>query len=1346
MLALTAALVAPYFVDWTSYRADFEREASRILGREVRVEGSAKARLLPFPSVTFTDVVVAGVEDGPPAMTVETFSMDAELAPFMRGDVHIFDMRLVRPSVTIDVAADGTFDWAVRPSVPIGAQHISVEKLTITEGKVSVRHASSGRTHRLTEINADISARALTGPWRMDGSLRLDGMLTAVSVSTGPLDADGSMRLRIEAAPERYPFTLETDGSTRIGEDGVRYTGQFRLNADPRTAPRGDAVTEEEQEEAPAYRVSGGFEFDHEALSVEEFRFETGPLEDPYTADGSARFALGAEPRFDIIADGAQIRFEDATSEAAGGVSLQTRLVVLREFLLDMPRPAIDGRIEVKLPAIVAGDTTVRDVELVASPANGGWNIASLAATLPGRSTLEADGMLSVGDTLGFDGSLLLAVAQPSGFAAWLSRDVDEAIRRLPAAGFSADVQLSEERQTFRNLELVLGAAKFRGEIDSRTPADARPSMSLRLDGDKLDVEGMAAFASLFVGEGGATRLAERDLDFEIVAGPVTVAGLTAETLDTALRLKEGTLEIDRLSIGGLANANVSATGTIRDVGVDPTGNIDATIISSDLSPLAETLRQRFPQNAVVREIVRRAGLYPGLLEDASIKVIASLAANEDGSKGLAASATGEAGGTRFTLAATSADSRLPLDEAEVTVELTARSAEAAALYALYGLPSLPLDMAGAAETELLFEGVPVEGGSTRFRFFGEGLDLRFEGRTALAQDGFSANGKATVSADNLQPWLTTAGVALPGMAFGLPAEASATLDVSRGVLVLSGIEGKVAGSTVSGDINAQMKDGLPHLTGALSLGSFDLYPVAEMAVGSAALIPDAGGWPTTPFAQKVATPVTIDLEITTEQLGLGTLGSAREARLTLRIGRQGVSVANATGEFRGGKLSGFIDFRNDGGTGLLSGQMKLTDADISRVLGDVGLSGTADLTATVTASGKSVDGVVAALAGSGTAHARDLVIDGVAPDALPALLRKAETFGPEIDATATASFAPEIVRQGRFAAEGEADIAFTIANGTVRAPPIRLETDGAAMTVDLRADLPDATVSADATLTYEAGADALVGSEPTVRFAAAGPLDDIGVLVDTDPLAQFLTQRALEREQQRVEAMQAALLEGQRHRREVRYYAALAEERERAAEEARRAAEEAERQERELRLRQEEERRAAEEAARIEEEQRRAEEQARAEEERRRQAEEAERRRQAEEAERRRIEEQTRLEEEAERRRAEEEAARLGAARQEAEEAERREAEARRMNDERFRAEVEEMLRSRDAPAATDPDAIQRAPLLPPAIDGVTPRPAPRDAPRQREATIAPPPPDDVFSERNLTIDSLMRVFRGER
>jgi hypothetical protein len=1323
VLALTAALVGPYFVDWSSYRADFEREASRILGRDVKVEGTASARLLPFPSVTFTDVKVAGVDPGETAMSIETFSMDAELAPFLSGELLIFDMRLIRPVAHVDIDEQGSLDWAVRPSVPVDAHNISLEKLTVTEGRVEVRHAASGRVHLVTEVNADISARALTGPWRLDGSMRLDGMLTGFAVSTGSLDENGAMRLRVRAEPSRYPLMVEADGSARIDQGRARYDGTFRLTAGAsgerlRTGDGGTmALDDGEAPQAPPYRMSGTFDLDHDALRMPEFLFETGDVVDPYTAEGSAEFQLGAEPSFLVTADGAQIRFEDIDPQNPQGIALDRRLAALREFLLDMPKPAIPGRIEVNLPAVVAGDTMVRDVRLHAEPSDGGWHLASLAATLPGRATLEANGDLGVGDTLDFTGSLLLAIGQPSGFAAWLSKDVDEPIRRLPSAGFSAQVELSDEKQLFRDLELVLGAARFRGEIESLTPANAEPSMTLTLDGDALDVEGMAAFASLFVGDGGETRLADRNLSFEITAGPVTAAGLTAQTLDTALRLRNDRLEIDRLSIGGLAGANVSATGVVRNPGLSPSGNLDASVISADLAPLIGMLAERFPGNAVVTEMARRAGSYPDLLTDAAIEFVASAASGDAGPEGVAVSSTGQIGGTRFSLTGSTAGALAGLADTALRLDLTASDEDAGALYALAGLPALPLGFAGGAALELTVDGALVQGAQTTLAVTGDGLDAGFEGQVSLADGALSASGDARLASDDIGPWLTTAGATLPGAEYGLPLQLDAAVDAGDGLLVLSGLGGSVAGAVVEGDINAQLRDGLPHLTGALAISALDLGAVAEMAVGPLALRPGTDGWPDTPFAGAIATPVSTDIEIAATSLTGGDAVSMRDATLALRVGPHGIFVTNLRGQSFGGTVTGHVDFRNDGGTGLLSGQLRLDGGDPVAVLGDIGIAGSADASVSFTASGKSVGGIVTALSGSGTASMDAVRIEGIDPAAFPALIAEADTFGPEIDATAVAGFAPDLVRRGSLST-GPADIAFTLANGIVRAPPLRLEGEGVVLSAEIGADLGEGTLNAEASLTYDAGREALVGSEPTVRLVAAGPPGDIGVFVDTEPLAQFLTQRALELEQQRVEAMQASLLEKQRYRREARYYAALQVQRDSAAEAARLQAEEDERLRRELQL-QEEQRRRAEEEARAAVEQARRE----AEEEARREAEEAERQRLDEEAARAREAEEAR---QAAERQAEE---RRQAALREAEE--RRQAEA-----DRLRAEVEALLNDRPAPPSGG--TIERQPLAPPVVD-VTPQQAPRPSARQ---PAAPPPAANVFSEQNLTIERLMRAI----
>lgn len=1169
VLVLCAALVVPYFIDWTGYRADFEREASTILGRKVTVKGDATARLLPFPSVTFSNVEVAGGPGGQPAMTMETFSMDAELAPFLRGELLIFDMRLVHPKATIDVAGDGTVDWAIRPSTPFDPGQIAIEKLTVTGGQIELRHAAGGRSHLISEINSTVSAKSLAGPWRMDGTLRFDGLRTDVSASTGRVEANGRMRLRLKADPNAYPLIIETDGNAGIVRGAAVYSGQFKVSAsdksgaDRNTAELrgtdGEPVKVSTGRPDPGFRLNGKFALDHQRLGVDEFRFETGPLDNPYTADGKAAVDLGLKPHFSIEASGAQVQFDEAVGASAGaGLTLDQRIAAFEQTLLHMPKPTIPGTVEVRLPAVVAGDTTVRDVRLSAEPVEGGWSVKSFAATLPGRATLEADGMLSVEDRFGFTGSLLLAVGQPSGFAAWLSKDVDDAIRRLPAAGFKAKVDLSANRQSFSDLELILGKARFSGSIDSSQPDGARPSVLMRLEGGELDVDGLAAFASIFVSDKGANRFSDRDLDFQIKAGPVSAGGLSADTVDTALRLREGLLEIDRLSVGGLAGASISATGRIKDFPESPTGKLDASVVAVDLKPLIDVAAQHYPDNQLLKGLASRAAAYPELFQDARIDLVTSAADNGDGTTGLALSAQGRAGGSAFSASLSGKGTADRLLEAPVALTFNAKNENAATLLALYGLPALPLGMLGQASTDLSAKGSLSGGLATSFNLTADDFRASFDGTVAETQQGATAKGKVNLDAGDIEPWLMTTGVGLPGMGTGTSASLAADADFGNGLLVLSGLTGAINKAAVSGDVNVDSKDGLPHLAGALALDELDLDPLAVSLFGDQSfLAAKGGGWPTTPFSQKSTLPFSADLDLNTAALAAGPFATAHDATLSLKLDREGIHVSDLKAKLYGGALTGLFELKNTDGTGLFSGQLRLAGSDLSAVLPGSGVSGNGDISVALSTSGKSVDAMIAALSGSGTTALKGLTIAGINPDAFAPIIAKADAVGRDIDAAKTASFAPDIAGAGSFAA-GDTEIAFTVANGTLRAPPIGLDNPAATLSADVMADLSASTVTAKGAITYRPGDEALVGSEPAVNFSLAGPLGAMTRQFDSAPLAQFLTQRALEKEQQRVEAMQAALLEKQRLRREVRYYAALQTERDRAAEELRRQEEEA--------------------------------------------------------------------------------------------------------------------------------------------------------------------------------------------
>jgi len=681
------------------------------------------------------------------------------------------------------------------------------------------------------------------------------------------------------------------------------------------------------------------------------------------------------------------------------------------------------------------------------------------------------------------------------------------------------------------------------------------------------------------VSDEGATRFADHDIDLDVEAGPVSVAGLTAETVSTAVRLRDRLLEIDRLSIGGLAGATISATGTLKDFPATPGGNIDASIVAVDLAPLIAAVASRFPDNPFVRGLQARAAAHEGLFEDTRIDVVATAAANDDQSTGIAASAQGTAGGTTFDLTLSGSGRPDALADAEVSLTLQGQNGDAGRILAFYGLPVLPLDVVGAGHTVVSLEGSSAGGLETTVEIGGDGLSVGFSGTTGLGNDGPSANGRLRLEAADIEPWLMTVGASLPGMGMGLPVALEADAGYAGGRLALTDLTGTIDEGAVAGGLDVEMREGRPHLTGHLTVDVLDLEQLAAMVVGEESLQSGAEAWPEAPFRPAPASPFSAGLRIEAATLAAGPLATASEAGLSLTLDGEGLRVADLTGRLFGGDMAGLFELKNNGGTGLFTGQVRLTGADLETAIGDGRLRGTIDLSAALTASGKSIGGLVAGLSGSGTAALDDFAIAGVNPDALARYISRADAIGKDIDAAKTAEFVPAIATDGSFETRN-VSAAFTVAGGVLRAPPVKMEGEAATLEADLAIDLNRKRLSATGSIAYEAGEEALVGSEPILRFGIEGPLGSAERKFDSEPLAHFLMQRALEIEQARVEAMQAALLEKQRLRREVRYYAALETERERAALERRRLEEEALRRAEQQRLDEDRARREAEERA----------------------------------------------------------------------------------------------------------------------------------------------------------------------
>ena len=104
LIAVLGLLFAvPYVVDFNSYRGTFEEEASRLLGREVRVGGQVNLRLLPTPFIRFEKIRVSDAQAsvGEPLFKADDFTVWLAVAPLFNGTLQATEVELSKPVLTL---------------------------------------------------------------------------------------------------------------------------------------------------------------------------------------------------------------------------------------------------------------------------------------------------------------------------------------------------------------------------------------------------------------------------------------------------------------------------------------------------------------------------------------------------------------------------------------------------------------------------------------------------------------------------------------------------------------------------------------------------------------------------------------------------------------------------------------------------------------------------------------------------------------------------------------------------------------------------------------------------------------------------------------------------------------------------------------------------------------------------------------------------------------------------------------------------------------------------------------------------------------------------------------------
>lgn len=1118
ILLLVAALAVPPFVAWEGYRGTIDRTITRSLGVAAQTEGRIGVRLLPSPRLKLDRLRLgsgAGAAQKPtldqPQLDLQWIKAEIALAPLLKGEIRFTETRVGRAEVKLPVTDGEAMLLPARGLSAALRRDLAIEDLSIRQFVLTTQVPATGRTEQFYAEALQVSAPALVGPWRAEGTSR--GV--PFRVSTGELGPDG-VSVKIAGGGDTQP-RFEADARIGLAPAGTGTGGRRLASAVAEGSAR--IVVGPPVQAAGAYLpFSLAGKFKGRGLTA---RFTDVALEiDP----GGQALRLGGTGQLDLkqwrgaLALSARRLDLDAFLTSAAGQALIARGV-----------PSTGSRNGLGLPIMVDLDLAVESLALgldewtglAASGTldrTGGVVLRRLDVTAPGAAVLGASGEIDTESGLRFTGHLSLDTPASDGFGRYLRRlglegPAVAVMDGRPVQG-TTDLSVAAGTVSLRNLRLGLGEARITGNARYiAAEGTERGRFDAQLAAQGLDIAALPVLGSTLAdlrGHDVGITLQARDVRY----GPAGAHGGNG-TIAASIQSDGSSLVVDSLDITDLAGANAKLSGRISP---DGTGRIAGQVSAAVAAPLFALLD---------RVWVTEARQVPAFLRNGALDLAVNIERDAGAADTLRVGAKGNAAGGTLDLDLLSRAGRID------TLDLTIATANAASWFGRTDVPAL------RRPGRLRIAGVPAPSddptspGGLALRLSGTVADIAIATVQPLRLDAAETlprGGELQLALPDLAPLLTLAGSAVP-IPGPLPADLGLRLSRAGPDLRL-GVVGRIAGQPVSADLTRTAE-------GAIG-GSASLTRLSLPMLASATILPTEAprGPGQSPASARFAPvpagrpPVSLGLRVDSLELGRGL--TATGATLGVTLDGETLTLRDLDATLAGGRIAGRVTSTRQGGAAALSGEGQITDASIPGLIGPGSVEGRVTAQLRFGSSGESLTGLMNNLGGSGTLTLTDVSLPGADPAGLDRALTRALAEDDPLREGRLQALVAEELGAGSLTVKGSVSSPVSLVGGTLRAGPLTLTLGSARWIGTLGVDLRDARIDARGSLVASQSPKSWSGANPSIQLGFSGPIRYPERSIDAGPVTNGLAALVLQRELEKIELFEADQSERQRRRARI--------------------------------------------------------------------------------------------------------------------------------------------------------------------------------------------------------------------
>jgi large subunit ribosomal protein L24 len=1098
IIALIAALIGPYFIDWNQFRPQFETEATRVVGAPVRVAGELDARLLPTPSLRLRSVVVGGAND---LGKVRADKLDVEfsLGSLMRGEWRATELTINGMALDLGLDSQGRIDWpASTGKFNLGS--LAIDRLNLT-GRIALHDAASRGTLELNDIAFSGDVRSLAGSVRGDGNFMLSGVRYPFRVSSGQSGDGNGTRVHLNIDPGARAVSADLDGVLSFDTRAPRFEGAIVLAVPPGLKANGDVPI-------TPWRIAARVKADPAGARLEQVEASYGTEETALKFAGTGDMRFGASPLLHAALSARQLDADKFVAKDNNAAEPVRVLSGLRAVMSGIPQAPIPAQIELNSEQIMLGGRPLQDVAAELHTNSKSWTIQRLDLRAPGGTRVSL-GATAQGNPSGdFKAALNVESSDPDTLMAWLQGRSEITYRSQKPLRLRGDVSVASDRIAIEAMkaEIEGGAVEGRIAVSYRSP-NSRSRVDAELKAERLDLDAATAFARSLAGPQ-VEWPDEAQLSLNI--DRAISAGQELRPLVAKLGYGPNTISLDQLKIGEAGGVMLEGAGDFDRA--HATGRLALNSSAASLgqitgliAPLAPALASRLnsmgagPGQARLK-LTLDVDRNPEHADRASARAVLDLDAPQ--LKGIATITA------KPDIAAMRGIDLDALRRSEINIETKLSSERGGSLLMLLGLDRTIAAGEGPAQFEGSVTGVWRAPLRLKGKLSGAGLDAEAQGTAEPWASEPRASVNLSVRSVNLAPLFDLK----PSDALAQNISLSSRVSLMGSKLTFDDLDSAISGSRLRGRVAVSLGDE-KNVEGEIGLDALDLAPAFALAIGA------TGHDAAEPLGSGLLKGWRGRIAFQALRGALPGGGELRPVSGAVKNDGQSLTFDAIKGGIGGGEATANIDAKQSANGIALNARVELRGVDGAalRYRGLTMPAGRASMQMALASQGRSAAALTGALSGSGTLTLESAGIAGLDPRAFEIAIRASDNGQATGDTRLRQIVEP--VLSGGVLSVPSAQIPFNIRDGRIRVGATTLDAEGARAIISGGYDIP--ADQADIRASLASTATGSVTSRPEIQLFAVGSPDALDRTVDVAALSSWLAVRAIDRETRRLDSIE---------------------------------------------------------------------------------------------------------------------------------------------------------------------------------------------------------------------------------